>query len=367
MILSQNPEPHSLRRRCRARLLAGVITLSIVWSAMARAQPVDAPERARGEALFREAKALVDKGDFDGGCPLFEQSLAALPSASTAIHVARCHEHGERYAAAIAAYDDALRLNAATDDERRAALEKIATEGRREAVARAPKLRIVLAPYLAKVPGLSVLLDGTPVSADAFDADRPVERGEHVIVARADLYSEKTIRVTTRVGETASAVIDLEVAPSTEPSGEHEPIRLPGPLASAARPTTPEPADDSVPVWAWVVGGVGVASLGVGVGLLVDSRLAAERLDACESYGEADLYACPTDAYVDLESIEGDIDRADIGLAVGVSLLAVGAAGISAGLAGILTASSSPQPEPSVAVVPVLTGDVAAVLVRGVY
>jgi len=119
-----------------------------------------------------------------------------------------------------------------------------------------------------------------------------------------------------------------------------------------------------VPIWSWVAGGVGLAFIGAGVGLLVDSRLAAERLDVCESYGEADLYACPTEDYEDLDAIEGDIARADIGLGVGVALLSVGAAGLAAGIVGLVVRTPEPT-ERQVTMVPLVNDEFAGLVVRG--
>lgn len=91
--------------------------MGIAWAASiglsaspARAQRV-ARDPAAAEALFKAARALVEKGDYAAGCPKFEASLALNPSASTMLNIALCHEHDGKIASAWEAYNRALTLN----------------------------------------------------------------------------------------------------------------------------------------------------------------------------------------------------------------------------------------------------------------
>jgi hypothetical protein len=116
------------RREHRVISTVGAITLTCVLARPAGAQPAQGPRNpAAATALFKEALALIDGGDWAGGCPKFEASLALNPTASTQINVARCHVHEGKPAQALADYRNALVLNAETGDvERRKALEAIA-------------------------------------------------------------------------------------------------------------------------------------------------------------------------------------------------------------------------------------------------
>src|SRR3954468_15943585 len=99
----------------------------LVTSSAALAAPAQQTDPAAAESLFKTARALLDKGDWAAACPKFEASLALNPSASTAINIARCHEHDGKLATAWEDYNRALVLNRETKGaERQRQLEEVA-------------------------------------------------------------------------------------------------------------------------------------------------------------------------------------------------------------------------------------------------
>src|SRR6185369_16226618 len=97
------PPPPATRRgspmirstRCDGiRVAAPVIALLFNASPALAQKPAPEPlDRVAAEALFQEARALLEKGDYAAGCPKFEQSLALNPSASTMLNIAKCQEN----------------------------------------------------------------------------------------------------------------------------------------------------------------------------------------------------------------------------------------------------------------------------------
>src|SRR5262245_41876693 len=109
-----------------AKTIAALFVLSLAASP-AWAQS-GARDPAAAEALYKTGRDLVAKGDWDGGCPKFDASMALDPVASTLLNIAKCNEHYGRLAQAWADYKRAIVLNQETQGaERRKTLADIAT------------------------------------------------------------------------------------------------------------------------------------------------------------------------------------------------------------------------------------------------
>src|SRR3954463_9284040 len=92
-----------------ARLLTVTALAAVFTISPASAQPARDP--AMAESLFARGKALLEQGDWPGACGKFQASLELDPSVSTALKIARCHEHEGKLALAWSDVGAALKLN----------------------------------------------------------------------------------------------------------------------------------------------------------------------------------------------------------------------------------------------------------------
>ncbi|XXY15997.1 PEGA domain-containing protein [Sorangium sp. So ce216] len=252
----------------RMRAVAGLASAAAValGGPAARAQQQPPRDPVAAEALFKSARALVDKGDYAAGCPKFEASLELNPSASTMINIARCHEREGKVATAWHDYNRAIVLNRETaGEQRRRGLEAIAQKGIADLDARVPKLSVVVK---SAPSGVEVQRDGTPVPAAALGEPLPVDPGPHEIRASAPGHETETRSVTLREGE--SVTVELTLRPAA------------GPTAATAPEKAKEAQGGGVPTWAWVSGAAGIALVGASVGFLIDDLSAIGALrDNC--------------------------------------------------------------------------------------
>ena len=241
----------------RSARLPALLAALLFGAAPALAAPADP---AAADALFKSARALVEKGDWAAGCPKFEASLALNPSASTALNIAKCHEHDGKIATAWEDYRSALVLNRETKGAaRQRELEAIAKEGVSALEARLPRLRIVIQSPPA---GLKVLRDNTEILAAALGEALPLDPGRHEVQASAPGYQAETRSVTAEEGKTTTLEIALKAAAPRAPS--------PRPRDGTAR--------GGVPAWAWVTGALGLALGGVAAFFLADDLSAVSAL-----------------------------------------------------------------------------------------
>lgn len=210
--------------RCFAlALVAGLVSL---------APPSRAAEGddKRAEALFREGRDALAKGDDATACLKFAESVRLTQSPGPLLNVALCDEQRGDLVAAMARW--------------RAGLAMLPPEDERAAVARAhiealdrrvPRLSIKLPP---QVPlGAVVKLDGAPIDAKSLGAPRPMSVGSHEIVVEVPARPPWRVEVKLAEGERREIVAAPPVAPDR----------------GGSRRTA-----------GFAVGGVGVASLLVG-------------------------------------------------------------------------------------------------------
>ncbi|WP_437806129.1 hypothetical protein [Sorangium sp. So ce1078] len=171
-------------RAARSGLGRASLGLLVALAASAAAAPVRAEptiaERARADALRREAQALLASDRPDAACPKLEESERLRPSTETKLELARCHERTGRLARAWALYTEIDAAEAAGGDAKRGA------EARERAAALAqqlPRLAIVVSDEVRTLPGLEVTLDGA--AAREVGTARPVEPGKHRVTATA--------------------------------------------------------------------------------------------------------------------------------------------------------------------------------------
>jgi hypothetical protein len=242
------------------RLAARVVRWALLASVVLGARAAAAQDVAAAEALFAEGKALREKGDWQGACAKFAESQRLDPSSGTALNLANCHRKLGKTATAWAEYKAAARL----------ARQQGKTSRAEEADKNAAELEGELS-YLTinapnAVPGLELRRDEVRLEQGSLGSRLPVDPGKHVIIASAPGYQTVTLEVV--VGATGDAkVVEIPVleravesapkAPGTPPSAAAENPLPPAPPSASEEKKGRGPAP-------WVVGGIGVAALGVG-------------------------------------------------------------------------------------------------------
>src|SRR5258706_15511963 len=114
--------------RSFARFAPGVLPLGwcVLTCAQAHAAPGDQP---MAQALFEEARALMNSQHVEEACLKFAESQRLDPASGTLLNLAVCHEKQGRTATAWSEYNDVV---AAARRERNQERERIASERIRE-------------------------------------------------------------------------------------------------------------------------------------------------------------------------------------------------------------------------------------------
>lgn len=207
---------------------------------------------AAAEALFEQARAAMANGSFDIACARFRDSDKLDPAVGTRFNLADCEERRGRVATAWSLFRGVL-SELAQDDDRR----PIAEERARALEPRIPYLK--MRPGADAPPGLRVRIDGVELGEGSFGLALPMDPGSHELVlipAEGGAAQQSTFSL--REGEHLDLPIRLASAGAGKPSSEPRPVDE-GLLAGE-----PFAARNSQQKWAYVVGGVGVASVAFG-------------------------------------------------------------------------------------------------------
>jgi hypothetical protein len=307
----------------RAACSALVATLVLAWAGSASAA-VDDPVAA--EALFGEARDLVDKGNWDEGCPKFEASLKLHASSSTLINIARCHAHFGRVASAWGAYKRASAIVGETSGAtRQEALEEIAKAEASALEPRLPKLKIGIVGLAP--PGVEVTRDGAVIDAAALGVALPADPGSHTVAFRAPGYRNEQRTVELQEGKEASIEIEL-----------HPEAKTVAPIA----PPSPVVATPKTPGWAWAVGGAGLVVTGVAIFFLADDVAASSALrNNC--FSDARGTGCKPGFDYQSDNSRKDRDKVLFPIAgvIGLGAIGVGVYGLAAKPGGVSIAPSA--------------------------
>jgi hypothetical protein len=307
----------------------GSALLALAWSGLAHAagkNPVVA------QALYDEARELVAAEKFEQACPKFKASYELDPAGGTLLNLADCYERQGKTALAWTTFKDAL--EAARRDGKNERVE-FATQHLAALEKRLSRLSVAV-PEAARVPGLEITVDGTPLAEAAYDTALPVDPGPHRIraVAPGKQAFEKSFDVPSSRAEHLKidlpALADASGAPPVAPKQADPSSAAPQSTVDGSSPPT-----STARTMGFVAGGLGLVSVGVGsyFGLKAFSRWNA-RNQACES-------GCTAAAKTAGDEAESAATVSTVGFAAGAAALGVG-------LVLILTSSSGKEaPSPS--------------------
>jgi hypothetical protein len=320
--------------------LAPALSFLVVLALASPASHAQAPkeDRAAAESLFAEGRQLLQTGDYERACTKFEASQRLEPALGTSLNLADCYDKVGRTASAWAEFKsaaaaaqkagDALRKNTAL--ERAGILEP-----------RLTRLRIELAD-----PSVSVLQNGEPANPALIGSAIPVDPGNYRFEARAPGKAPWTESIEVR-GE--GALIEVKI-PLLPVELDLPPVpALPEPAPSGPPPMTSGSAQGQRTL-AWVLGGVGVASIATGAvfGTLAASSWAKAQ-DSCGDYP----YECTPDGLEHADDASTRATVATVGFALGAAAL---------GTSVVLFVTDEDEPEPATVAV-----GLGAVSVRGSF
>lgn len=237
-------------------------------SSVARAEPSPA-DRQAATVLFKDGKALFDKGQTAEACRKLEASQRLDPAAGTLLNLAVCHEKEGRTASAWYEFTDAL---AAARKDNRPERIKLAEEH----IAKLEPLLVRLTievPKESDLPDLTVLRDDAILARAGWGSATPVDPGDHKIEAKAPgkLGWSQTVKVD------ASQPNKSIKVPVLAPDPDAGKIAAPPPKVEPPPPVAPPPAVEPPStrhrngVIATAVGGAVIVGAGV-VGFVAKSK-----------------------------------------------------------------------------------------------
>ncbi|WP_052375387.1 hypothetical protein [Chondromyces apiculatus] len=314
--------PHQIRFRLTAvASLAAALALALAPAATARAQTA-APGQsaAMGQTLFEEGRKLMEAKQYAEACPKFEESLRIRPGMGTLLNLALCNEAIGKTATAWVQFKEVM---FAAKKDGNTAREAFAKEHIDALEPKLSRLQI----DAAATPGLVVRRDNEEVPAAALRTPIPVDPGKHTIEATAPGHSVWSTTIAVGAVADRKTVSVPELLPLPE-----ETAQAPG----AGTAGSGADKGNTLRTVGFVVGGVGIASLGVGA---VFGALAAGQASSAED----DQALCPNKQCTPAGRAE--IDAAGTKALVSTIGIGVGVAAIGAGVTMILLSGRSSRPE----------------------
>lgn len=219
------------RAIANSHLMLGILALLVAPNS-AHAQGASDSERA--QALFDEARALMQGGKYPEACEKFAQSQALDPGGGTILNLGMCRKREGRTGTAFKVLTDAL--------------SRARADGRSDRTTTAERELAELAPTLSRLtvqlaagaaaPDLLVELDGAPLDPNSFGQSLPLDPGVHRLEVSRPGYQPWTSQIT------VGPVADLQ-AVTVPPLSPVTPAPIPVAIAPSA--TSPAPAPKSSP------------------------------------------------------------------------------------------------------------------------
>lgn len=320
--------------RISFRIASVVLLLVIAGVFTPRVAHAQQGDKALAESLFEAGRSLMKKKQYAAAAAKLEASQRQDPSPGTLINLGECYTALGKTATAWAEYKAAAALAINKD---RPQQQQLANQ---RASALEPKLSKVTMQQPAEIPaGLTVKLDDRSVGVASLGVAMAVDPGEHTIQLGAPGYKSATKKF--QVGAEADKVTvelpTLEKAPASAASKPAPAAGAPSAKGSTSPTMDQGTSGGSAKTIGFVLGGVGIASLGVGAvfGVLASS-------DA--SNAKSDQSLCP--GKVCTPAGRSKINSAKTKALVSTIGFGVGAAALVAGAVLVLTAHPSREHAP---------------------
>ena len=301
-----------LRARCVALVLAAGLT---GVAADAHADPSEG-SAAAAEALFQDARKLMDAKRFNEACPKLAASHKLAPAVGTLLNLADCYERGGQLASAWARFHEAIALAQRLG---RADREKTAKE-------RADKLepRLIKLTITGQEPNLEVKLDSNALDPTILGTAIPVDPGKHAIEAKAK--GKKPFTTTIDVSERSkSPSVEIPVL-EADPEGDKTTVVTPPPVEQTKDGSTQRYI------------GIGVMGAGV-IGVVIGTVFG---LKTSSKWSEAKTHCTGIDC--DRSGVTLAAEAKNAGTASTIAFIA-GGVFLGGGAALFFTAPSAPKKE----------------------
>ncbi len=250
-----------------------VVSGAFVTPVVSAEQPPD--RTAVAEDLFQRAKALMAAKDFVQASSLFAESYRLDPAGGTLQNLALCYEELGKVASAYARFQE-LRTLSKNADPPRPDRVKLADEHIAKLTPRLSRI-LVLLPNEGRAKGMEIRVDDVAYQEVSWSAGILVDPGTHAVAVSAP--GKRPFHTNTNVFR-EGAEQRVQVPPLVD--APKDPMR-PEPARSEKKEST---SDSNIAprsrTAGFVVGGVGLASLGVGAvfGVLTITKNNAGR-DKC--------------------------------------------------------------------------------------
>lgn len=313
----------SIAARSRACSVVSMAAILAMASMAAMAANAVVPCALAAEALtpeqvqaartsFKEGLELEKKADYEGALAKFQATAAIKATPQVEFHVALCEAKLHRYVAALAD------LRKAETDAKEAKVAEVAEA--------APKLAAEIEPLVPKVTiavsagtAASLAIDGASVDVAKIGTPIPLDPGAHSIAAKDADGNEKKVDVDLAEKDDKQVTIAFEAGAAKTPETS-EPLPPPPVLPDEDKPAPSRDPMATRRTIGWIVGGAGVASLGVSLAFLLMRNSKVSSLDA-----QCVDMKCPPTASDDLDAAKTDVTISRIALGVGLVSLGVGA------------------------------------------
>lgn len=313
----------------RARLMCYGLAIGSACLALGVSTPAaaaDASDKAAAEALFQQAKTLMDQKQYAEACEKFRVSQELDAGLGTLLHLADCYEKMGRTASAWATFEEAASVAASRGDTNRHDI------ARGRALAVKPRLSYVVVRAAEAMPAGTTVVrdDGRAMPSAVWGVPVPVDPGTTTITVSAPGYQVAKLEVA--VPAQAPAPIDV-VLPALVKDTTSEPASAtPVAPATAAAPAVPPPEPSPLPppppetsaqeTWGLVLGGVGIVALGVSAVFTITGYSDyKDSLDDCSSTNEN---ACGVDGTAQRRDAVSNLNLATIVGGAGAVVLGTG-------------------------------------------
>lgn len=220
--------------------------LLLAWSSVTLAPPAAAQsaESQAAEALFRQARALLDRGELEGACEKFAASQALEPGLGTLLYLGDCYERAGRFASALATFREATEVAEERGDTTRLRLAQVRVSALEP---RAPKLEIQRGPAPQPID-LQITVGGVPLPSAELGKPLPRDAGRYEIRFSAPGHEPFVSHIDLKNADTV-VMTAPRLVPVAAPGRGGDPVDDEAPGSSSQR------------TLAWVIGGTGVALL----------------------------------------------------------------------------------------------------------
>jgi hypothetical protein len=300
-----------MRRTWTDRGAALLLVCTLASTSIVRPVLAQTPkELEAARASFKDGLQLEKDGKYEEALEKFEATSKVKTTAQVRFHIGLCNEKLGRYSAAVEAYDGAAKQAQAEGNAPE--VLKVAPELATKLREKMPKVTILFAEG-TKADSLSI--DGKVIELSAAK-DIALDPGPHVVMATA---GDDKIREEFKVADGESKTITLKAGAPTTTATDNLAYEHPAETPKEKRPEVITDNSSTQMTVGWVLTGVGVASLGASLAFfLVRSGKMNDLKTVCVE-GK-----CPPSAGDTIDSAKTFGTLSGVALGVGVASLGAG-------------------------------------------